>query len=299
MKPTLSYEDIEYYLESIPGVVVIDMDGIIRYVNHQCAWYFDMKMEDILNRPILEVFPPTKMMENLYRKEAGIEFYSTHLGIGISIQIPLFREGRRVGLLEYDVTQGSNSLYDLSRGYSDFLDQELLMVEEELVMIENVKYTIGSILGESEPIIQLKQEIIAAAKTNSTVVIRGETGTGKELVAHAIHNLSDRRKSRMVKVNASAFPENLVESELFGYEEGSFTGAIKGGRKGKFELADGGTLFIDEICQMPLSVQPKLLRVLQEREVDRIGGEESIAVDVRVIVATNQDLFQLAKIGKI
>lgn len=292
-KPT--YEELDYYLSNIPGVVIIDMEGIVIYVNDQCAGYFGLEKNEIMNRHITKVFPPTKMIDGLYREEEGLVFYSTYLGIGISIQIPLFKNGKRFGLLEYDATQGSNNLYNLSKGYNDFLDQELLNVENELIMLENSKYTIGSIIGKAPVTLRLKEEIIAAAKTNSTVIITGETGTGKELVAHSIHNLSERRKKRIVKLNASAFPENLVESELFGYEEGSFTGASKGGKKGKFELANEGTLFIDEINQMPMSIQPKLLRVMQEREVDRIGGEDAIPVDVRVIAATNEPLEDLVR----
>lgn len=153
-------------------------------------------------------------------------------------------------------------------------------------------------MGKSSAVRKLKEEIIAASKSNSTVMITGETGTGKELVAQAIHALSLRRKERIIKINSSAFPDNLVESELFRYEEGSFTGAVKNGKKGKFEQADKGTLFIDEINQMPVSVQPKILRVLQEREVDHIGSEHSIPVDVRIIAASNQDLKKLVAEGK-
>lgn len=293
----VSYDDIEYYLESIPGVVVINMDGIVIYVNQQCAEYFGMSKKDIMGAHILTVFPKSQMIEGLEREEPELVFYSSYLGIGITIQVPLFRDGKKIGLLEYDATQSSNRLYELSKGYSNFLDQELLHVENEIIKLGDNKYSIDSIVGTSMPVIALKQEIIAAAKSNSTVIITGETGTGKELVANAIHNLSSRRNQRIIKVNSSAFPENLVESELFGYEDGSFTGAAKGGKKGKFEQADKGTLFIDEINQMPISVQPKLLRVLQEKEVDRIGGDKSIPVDVRIIAATNQELAQLVDQG--
>jgi transcriptional regulator with PAS, ATPase and Fis domain len=146
--------------------------------------------------------------------------------------------------------------------------------------------------------IELKNRIMQAAITNSTVVITGETGTGKELVAHSIHNLSARTFGNFIKINAAGFPESLAESEFFGYEEGAFTGAKKGGKKGKFELADAGTLFIDEINQMPLSLQPKILRALQEREIDRVGGGESVRIDVRIIAATNHDLDDLVSQGK-
>lgn len=291
----LTNQDIELYLESIPGVVVIDMTGTVVYVNEQCAGYFAMERSLILGKHILEVFPGSKMVDGLKKDQIGLEFYSTYLGIGITIQVPLFKDGQKVGLLEYDATQDSQFLYDLSDSYSRFLDKELKHLTKQIIKLEGAKYSIHNIAGSSKAAMNLKEAIISAAKTNSTVIITGETGTGKELVAHAIHNLSSRRKNRMVKINASAFPENLVESELFGYERGAFTGAIKEGKKGKFELANQGTLFIDEINQMPLSVQPKLLRVLQEKEIDRIGGDSSIPIDVRMIVATNQDLKEMVK----
>ena len=294
----ISYDEMEYYLESIPGVVVIDMNGIVTYINQQCADYFGRTKDEALGAHILETFPKSKMIEGLELDEPELVFYSSYLGIGITIQVPLFRDGRKIGLLEYDATQSSHRLYELSKGYSNFIDQELLNAENELINLGESKYSIDSIVGKSQPVQKLKQEIIAASKSSSTVIITGETGTGKELVAHAIHGLSTRRKERIIKVNSTAFPENLVESELFGYESGSFTGAVKGGKKGKFEQADKGTLFIDEINQMPVSVQPKLLRVLQEKEVDRIGSDHSIPVDVRIIAATNQDLQKLVAEGK-
>ncbi len=155
------------------------------------------------------------------------------------------------------------------------------------------KYSIDDILGESKNILEIKEKIIIAAKTKSTVLISGETGTGKELIAHAIHKLSNRRHYPFVRINCAAIPENLLESELFGYEQGAFTGAIKGGYLGKFQVADKGTIFLDEIGDMSLSLQAKILRVLQEQEIEKIGGHSPIPVNVRVIAATHQDLRKL------
>ncbi len=135
------------------------------------------------------------------------------------------------------------------------------------------------------------------AQTNSTVLIDGETGTGKELVARAVHSSSPRRASPFVAVNCAALPESLLESELFGHEKGAFTGAV-GQRKGRFEMAHGGTIFLDEVGEIPLPMQAKLLRVLQERRFERVGGSQTIEVDVRVVAATNRDLLRLAKEGK-
>lgn len=160
------------------------------------------------------------------------------------------------------------------------------------------KYTIDDIVGQSKSILLLKERIIAAAKSKSTVLILGETGTGKELVAHAIHKLSDRRHQPFVRINCAAIPENLLESELFGYEQGAFTGAVKGGHPGKFQLADGGTIFLDEIGDMSLFLQSKILRVLQEREIEKIGGHFPIPVDVRVIAATHCNLLDMVKQNK-
>ena len=291
-------EKLERYFNQIPGLMMIDMEGTVFYINDQCLKYFQAKKEEFLGKHVKDVFPETKMMEGLEKDEPSIVFYNSFLGIGISMHVPLYEDGKKVGLAEYDMVQHSERLYDFSDSYKEFLDQELKQLAGELMTSEGTKYTINSLVGTSDKMKELKEKIISTAKTSSTVIITGETGTGKELVAHAIHNLSSRRKERFIKVNASSFPESLIESELFGYEGGSFTGANREGKKGKFELADKGTLFIDEINQMPLSVQPKLLRVLQEKEIDRIGGDELIPVDVRIIVASNENLEKLVEEGK-
>lgn len=151
----------------------------------------------------------------------------------------------------------------------------------------------SKILGESKKIISVKREIIKIAQSNSTVLIRGESGTGKELVARAIHMGSSRADGHFVAINCAAIPENLLESELFGYEKGAFTGADSKGRIGKIELANDGTLFLDEIGDMPLNLQAKLLRVLQDREIYKIGLNNSIPVNIRVIAATNKNLEEM------
>ncbi|MGI6078648.1 MAG: sigma-54 interaction domain-containing protein [Fastidiosipilaceae bacterium] len=161
-----------------------------------------------------------------------------------------------------------------------------------------INYTVDDILGVSKPIQQLREKIKSVASSNSTVLIRGESGTGKELVARAIHNYGAWSQGPFVAINCSAIPESLLESELFGYEDGAFTGARKGGKMGKFELADQGTLFLDEIGDMAQFLQVKLLRVLQERRIERIGGLYPIPVDVRVIAATNRDLEKMIAQGE-
>jgi formate hydrogenlyase transcriptional activator len=172
------------------------------------------------------------------------------------------------------------------------LEAENLYLREEIKSQHNFE----EIIGESPRIMAVLQHIEQVAPTDSTVLIRGDTGTGKELIARAIHHLSPRRARSLVKVNCGAIPATLVESELFGHEKGSFTGALQR-RIGRFELADGGTIFLDEVGELPLDAQVKLLRVLQEREVERVGSGHSTKVDVRVIAATNRDLHTAVQAG--
>ncbi len=172
------------------------------------------------------------------------------------------------------------------------LQAENLYLKEEIKLLHYFE----DIIGQSPAITAVLRKVEQVAPTDSTVLIQGETGTGKELIARAIHNLSPRKARPLVRVNCGAIPANLVESELFGHEKGAFTGAVQR-RIGRFELADGGTIFLDEVGELPLDAQVKLLRVLQEREVERVGSGHSTKVDVRVIAATNRDLHATVKAG--
>ncbi|MCY7375818.1 MAG: sigma 54-interacting transcriptional regulator [Pyrinomonadaceae bacterium] len=151
------------------------------------------------------------------------------------------------------------------------------------------KYDFSQIIGNSNPMRQVYNQVSQVARSNATVLLRGESGTGKEMIAHALHYNSLRSKQAFIKINCAALPETLIESELFGYEKGAFTGADKR-KKGRFELADGGTLFLDEIGDLPTQTQIKLLRVLQEKEFERLGGTETVKINVRLITATNKNL---------
>jgi DNA-binding NtrC family response regulator len=173
------------------------------------------------------------------------------------------------------------------------LQDEVFSLREQL----QSRYAFQSIISKSPRMHAIFELISNVAQTTTTVLIEGETGTGKELVARAIHQASTVREGPLVAVNCAALPENLLESELFGHEKGSFTSAV-GQRRGRFELANGGTIFLDEVGDVPPAMQAKLLRVLQERRFERVGGTESIPVDVRVIAATNRSLQQLVKEGK-
>ena len=164
--------------------------------------------------------------------------------------------------------------------------------------IMDLPTSFDDILGDSESMVRLKEDARQIAGSGSTVLIQGESGTGKELLARAIHNYGEYSDKPFIAVNCAAIPDNLLESELFGYEEGAFSGAKKGGKLGKFQLAHEGTIFLDEIGEMPLHLQPKILRVLQEREIEKLGGTGTIPVSVRVIAATNKNLEELIKEGK-
>lgn len=199
----------------------------------------------------------------------------------------------------YGCLVGTVALKDILENISGLLNSQPRQKSEGPRPLQNgSKYSIDDIVGKSRSILSLKEQILAAARTRSTVLILGETGTGKELVAHAIHKLSTRRHQAFVRINCAAIPDNLLESELFGYEPGAFTGALKNGNPGKFQLADGGTLFLDEIGDMSLPLQAKILRVLQEREIEKIGGRFPIPIDVRVIAATHCDLQEMVRQGK-
>lgn len=176
------------------------------------------------------------------------------------------------------------------------LHQELAKAKQIIRNLE-AKYTFDDIKGSSQRMKDAIERAKIAAITPATVILRGESGTGKELFAHAIHNASSRCNAQFVRVNCAAISESLLESELFGYVEGAFTGALKGGRMGLFERASGGTIFLDEIGEMPMSTQVKLLRVIQEKEIVRVGGTKPITVDVRIISATHVDLEKAVKSG--
>ncbi len=182
------------------------------------------------------------------------------------------------------ISQAIKSQWEITRE-KEKLYEETSYLQQEL----REKYDFQNLIGNSNAMRQVYAQVAQVAKTNVTVLLRGESGTGKEMIANAIHFNSLRAKKPLIKINCAALPETLIEAELFGYEKGAFTGAYKQ-KKGRFELADGGTLFLDEVGDLPLQTQVKLLRVLQEREFERLGGTETIKVNVRLIAATNKDL---------
>jgi formate hydrogenlyase transcriptional activator len=199
------------------------------------------------------------------------------------------------------LTQVTNQIaiaIDNMKSYEEIVALKARIEAENVYLQEEIKteYNFEEIIGRSPAIRKVLQNVEQVAQSDSTVLIQGETGTGKELLARAIHNLSPRRERALVKVNCGAIPTGLVESELFGHEKGAFTGALQQ-RVGRFELADGGTIFLDEVGELPADTQTKLLRVLQEGEFERVGSNKNRRVNVRVIAATNRDLRQAVRSG--
>lgn len=203
-------------------------------------------------------------------------------------------------LYEKKVSIGENTAKVTTRSiYSgDHIHSILVRISNEFYESQAESGSFQKLIGSSKEFSHIQKMIKRVADSPTPILITGETGTGKELVARSIHEQSRRAKYPFVAINCSSIPENLFESELFGYEEGSFTGAKKGGKMGKIELAQGGTLFLDELGEMPLSVQPKLLRVLQEYELERVGSTKKIHLDIRIVAATNRDLADMIKEGK-
>jgi Nif-specific regulatory protein len=222
------------------------------------------------------------------------------------ISVPILLQKKTVGALglelEFDQERDYESEVRFLRVVASMVAQavdvhRVVESERKKLLDENIhlrhelqeRYDFSNIVGTSGPMRQAYEQVTQVARTNTTVLIRGESGTGKELIAHAIHYNSERAKKPFIKVNCAALPDTLIESELFGYEKGAFTGA-QARKKGRFELAEGGTLFLDEVGELNMSTQIKLLRVLQQREFERLGGTETIKANVRLIAATNKDL---------
>ncbi len=284
---------------AVGGLQVVNRDGVITMVNRSFEEIHGMPAERVVGRHVTEVIENTRMH---IVAQTGIAELGELQKIGnmrvVVSRIPLYRDGKCVG------AAGKIDFQDLSQ--VNRLAHKVEHLQKELEALRkrkgavgpDVRFSFGDVVALAPASREAKETAVRAAPQDSTVLLLGESGVGKEVFAHAIHAFSTRAAGPFVRVNCSAIQETLFESELFGYEDGAFTGARKGGKQGKFEMADGGTIFLDEIGDMPLAVQAKLLRVLQEREIEKVGSEEVLKVDVRVIAATNQDLRKQAEDGR-
>jgi transcriptional regulator with PAS, ATPase and Fis domain len=232
---------------------------------------------------------------HIVAKTGKAEINQSHriMGQNMVVQrIPIKKDGRVIAVFGQVMFKDVRDVRKLATELS-LLESKVKLYEEELINLRSTRYTFDSIIGTSQAIKSLKKEAIQAAANQYPVLITGESGTGKELFAQAIHHAGPRRIHPFVRINCAAIPKDLLESELFGYDKGAFTGADPNGKAGKFELARHGTVFLDEVGDLPLNMQPKLLRVIEDKEFERVGGTSIIQSDFRIIAATNQNLSKM------
>lgn len=273
------------------GILIIDKEGIVRYINPAYTRITKVEEKNIIGRYLSEVRPGSrltnvvkneKMELGAHRKMGEVEYLVN--------MVPIYEEGKVIGGISL-----LNELVDIYK-LTEKLNLSKIIIQnlkEHVKTLGNGKYSFDDIIAVDEKSVEVKDFAKRIALADSNVLITGESGTGKELYASAIHNLSPRKDFPFIPVNCASFEKNLIESELFGYEEGAFTGAKKNGKTGLFQLAQGGTLFLDEIGELEYGLQGKLLRVLQEKSVRKIGGSKEISIDVRLICATNKNLEKM------
>jgi len=285
--------------EAFIAVCILDQKGFVRYLSKRTFEYFGLSPGEGIDAHISEVVEKddvAQMFLDVIRTgKSETRKISQCLGKEyVSHTVPLKHEGEIIGAVGLVLIDFAG-IEELAENIK-VLQSQLKYYKTTVMNLLSPKYSFENIIGEDETMKNVVRQAQKASNFDIPVLLLGESGTGKELFAHAIHNQSRRRSEPFIKVNCSAFSIGLIESELFGYEPGSFTGALKSGKKGKFELAHRGSIFLDEIGDMPLQMQSELLRVLENKEVDKVGGSKPIQVDFRLIAATNKDLEDL--IGK-
>jgi len=283
------------------GLIVVNRSGIITLVNQHFADAIGTRAQDMIGKHITKAYLNSRVSRLPVVMETGkAEIGWPHLINGkdvVACRYPLVKDGKVIGALGRIMYRDVREVTLLANQISSLMgknDQKPAVVSKHC----DFNYDINSIVGPSKVMANIKETLLRIAERGSNVLLIGESGTGKELFAHSIHAASRRRYGPFIKVNCAAIPEHLLESELFGYVEGAFTGAKRGGQLGKFELAHTGTLFLDEIGDMPLNMQAKMLRILQEKEVTPLGSETTRKFDVRVVAATNANLERLVEDGR-
>ena len=280
------------------GLYVVNSNGIITLVNKSFEELHGVRAQDVIGKHVTEVIKDTHM--HIVARSGVADMSEFDLGdkkYGIVTRVPIFKNGKCVGAVGKIIFRDVAEVTRLAQRVQT-LRKQVEFYKGRAQGPRDIRYGFDDIVSISARSQESKQKAMQVAATEATILLLGESGVGKEVYAHSIHQMSHRAFAPFVRVNCSAIQENLFESELFGYEEGAFTGAKKGGKQGKFELANNGTIFLDEIGDMPLEVQAKLLRVLQEQEIDKLGGEKQVHINVRVITATNQNLEDLVAKGK-
>lgn len=288
----LIFDSIHY------GSLVTDPNGIITHFNKPYGRFLGLDPEEQIGRHCTEVVENSRM--HLVAQTGKPEFNRSHRIKGQNMvvhRVPIMENGKVKAVFGLVLFKDARDVGSLAKKLS-LLESKVKLYEEELLNLRSTRYTFDHFIGVSRAVTDLKKEAIKAAATRSPVLIIGESGTGKEIVAQAIHHASARKLYPLVRINCASIPKDLLESELFGYEKGAFTGARSEGKPGKFELAHRGTLFLDEIGDMPLAMQPKLLRILEEKEFERVGGNTMIRSDFRLLAATNQNLEKKIESGE-
>jgi PAS domain S-box-containing protein len=283
---------------SAEGLMFVDANGTITYVNRSFEEIHSIKAKDAIGRHVTEVIENTRM--DIVAMTGIAEESELHVEGSrryIVSRIPVFRDGRLIGVIGKVLFPHLDQVKDLALKV-ERLTKRLDYYRTQPTHGAGTRYTAEDIIAIAASSAAAKATAMRVAPSDSTVLLLGESGVGKEVYAQAIHSKSLRAAGPFIRVNCSAIVESLFESELFGYSEGAFTGAKRGGNQGKFELANFGTIFLDEIADMPMAAQAKLLRVLQEREVDKLGGKHPTKIDVRVIAASNQNIQALVEQGK-
>lgn len=275
------------------GIMITDAEGYITYFNEPYGEFLGMDPAQQIGKHCLEAIENSRMH---IVAETGIsEINQSHSiqGQNMVVQrIPIRKDGNIIAVFGQVMFKDVSDVGKLANRLN-VLESKVALYEQELMNLRSTRYTYDSIVGKSKAIKALKKEALKATTNQFPVLVSGESGTGKELFAQAIHHSSPRKIHPFVRINCAAIPKDLLESELFGYEKGAFTGARRKGKPGKIELANYGTLFLDEIGDLPLDMQPKLLRVLEEKEFERIGGNKVLKSDFRLIAATNQNLKRM------
>jgi len=277
------------------GILIIDRDETVKYVNASYTRITGVRYEDIVERKLREVRHGARLPNVLQSRKPIIGALREENGVDYVVNMsPILSKGEVVGAIS--IASSIDDALDLSQTLSRY-QSKIAKLEGRMKAIQKARYTIDDMVAQDPRSKEVRKLLLRIAKKDTTILLNGESGTGKEMAAQAIHNASGRADGPFIAVNCASFGVNLLESELFGYEEGSFTGAKKDGKLGLFEAADGGTIFLDEIAEIGAEVQAKLLRTLQEKTVRRIGGIREISVDVRVIAATNKDLETMVSSG--
>lgn len=295
----LLIEMIKFLLKGIyEGLILVDKDGRIEFIDKYSEKFFGLGPGEGVNFHVTDLTPDTNLHVVAMTGIPAIGQIQEAKGEKrIVSRLPIKKDGEIIGAIGKVLFHKFEEIENLNKRI-DNLKLEVNYYKKGVKDITSSNYTFENLLGNSEEFLKAKETAMKVAMTDTKVLIEGESGTGKELFAHSIHNLSKRRNRPFIRVNCPSIPFELAESELFGYERGAFTGARTDGKPGKFELSEGGTIFLDEVGSLPLSIQAKLLRVLQENEIERLGAKRVIKVNFRLIAATNVNLNKLIETGR-